>query len=126
MSTLKSIPPVLPWQVYEDRDGDGTYELEGFAPTGTLTITTTPGGFLVNATFAAATGSRPTTFFWGDGTSTASVTNTGSHTYAAAGTYTVECSDGNRTGTAPVTVPGVLQQQKAEEPKRSHHKKKDE
>lgn len=98
----RPIPPGLPWQV-ETADG----VVHGGGSTLTVTVTTTPGSRTVRATSSEA-GSHDVDF-GAPGGHFSSLDNWEQFAYPADGTYTVTMSNGRKSGSAQVTVPGTAQ-----------------
>lgn len=104
----RSIPPLLPWQVEYP---PGTVHGGTTGHTLTVTVTTAPGSRTV-----LAKSSEPGTHyvdFGAPGGEFHSADNQESYEYKANGTYTVTMSNGVKSGTAQVTVPGAAEEPEA-------------
>jgi hypothetical protein len=104
--SLHTMPPLLPWQGVDPADGtvDGTASTRIIVPTIV--------GMRVDCVFGTVADKTGCMWSWGDGAGANSyqdsLDNTAGHTYATAGTYTVQCSGGHANGTVQVTVPGAM------------------
>lgn len=98
-----TIPPLLPHQVQTQ---DGT--IHGSASALTVTVTTTVGSRTVQAT--SSEGGSHDVDFGVPGGQFSSLDNVETFTYTADGTYTVTMSNGRKSGTKQVTVPGAAEE----------------